>query len=389
MSDWSFGAVGDVFVHRDDPEDAFKYSSGLLHKIDLVFGNCEGAYTDQTETAPSAGWRVVSSTGNGEKLREAGFDVMACANNHTVDAGHRGLMDTLSLLQRQGIKTVGAGANAAEAHAAVGVSHRGVNVGFLAYASVYQAGYEARGSLPGLAAMRIHSHYYIPDSDPYGRVEPGAPPTIRTFPYPEDLERLRTSIADARQVYDVVIVSFHMGQASLPAIMTEYEFVLARSAIDFGADVVVGHHHHFLRGMEIYRGHPIFYGLGHFVFDLPGLGNVLDAVELSRLRARGEYAIYPREGYPLSPFHPDARMTMVAICNFRGRDIQAAGFFPCLINQDNHAVPLQMKGDQARRLASYVESIGNDAGLTTRYEIAELLPGLEGIRIAMEKIHSS
>ena len=54
MSDWSFGAVGDVF-HRDDPEDAFKYSSNLLHKIDLVFSNCEGAYTDQTETAPSAG----------------------------------------------------------------------------------------------------------------------------------------------------------------------------------------------------------------------------------------------------------------------------------------------------------------------------------------------
>ena len=389
MSDWSFGAVGDVFVNRDDPENAFKYSSDLLHKIDLVFGNCEGAYTDRTETAPSAGWRVVSSIRNGEKLSEAGFDMMACANNHSVDAGHRGLMDTVELLQRQGIKTVGAGTSAAEAYASVGVRHDGVNVGFLAYASVYQAGYEARDNLPGIAAMRIHSHYYIPDWDAYGRVEPGAPPTIRTVPYPEDLERLRTSIADAKLLYDVVIVSFHMGQASLPAIMTEYEFVLARSAIDFGADVVVGHHHHFLRGIEIYRGRPIFYGLGHFVFDLPGLGNALDAAELSRLRARGEYAIYPREGYPLSPFHPDARMTMVAICNFRGRDIQAAGFFPCLINQDNHAVPLQMKGDQARRLASYVESIGNDAGLTTRYEIAELLPGLEGIRIAMEKIHSS
>ena len=271
----------------------------------------------------------------------------------------------------------------------VGVRHDGVNVGFLAYASVYQAGYEARDNVPGLAAMRIHSHYYIPDWDAYGRVEPGAPPTIRTVPYPEDLERLRTSIADAKRLYDVVVVSFHMGQASLPAIMTEYEFVLARSAIDFGADVVVGHHHHFLRGIEIYRGSPIFYGLGHFVFDLPGLGNALDAAELSRLQARGEYAIYPREGYPLSPFHPDARMTMVAICNFRGRDIQAAGFFPCLINQDNQAVPLQMNGDQARRLTSYVESIGNDVGLTTRYETAELLPGHEGIRIVTKKVHSS
>lgn len=382
--DWSFGAVGDVFVNRPDPENAFKFSSDLLRKIDLVFGNCEGAYTDISDTAPSAGWRVVSSKRSGEKLRDAGFHVMACANNHTLDAGHRGLMDTLGLLRRQGIQTVGAGRNAAEAYAPVGIRQHSLNIGFLAYASVYQAGYEAGDNLPGLAAMRIHSHYYIPDWDPYGRIEPGAPPAVRTTPYPEDIEKLRSSIAHAKSIYDVVVVSFHMGQASLPAIMTEYEFVLARSAIDFGADVVLGHHHHFLRGMEIYRDRPIFYGLGHFVFDLPGLGTALNATELSKLRARGEYAIYPRDGHPLSPFHPDARMTMVALCTFRGRDISAAGFIPCLINGDNQAVPLQVDRDDARRLTKYVKSISSGAGLITRYEHAELLPGLQGIRIEMK-----
>ena len=73
--------------------------------------------------------------------------------------------------------------------------------------------------------------------------------------------------------------------------MTDYEFVLARSAIDFGADVVLGHHHHFLRGIELYRSKPIFYGLGHFVFDLPGLGDALTDRELTKLKQRGEYAI--------------------------------------------------------------------------------------------------
>ncbi len=366
--DWTFGAVGDVFVNRDDPGNAFRHSRDVLREIDVVFGNCEGAYTDEPGMAPSTGWRVAAPPTNGAALGAAGFDIMACANNHTLDAGHAGLADTLRLLQQQGIRTVGAGANAAEAHAAVGVEHNGVRVGFLAYASVYQAGYEARDSVPGLAAMRIHSHYYIPDWDAYGRVEPGAPPTVRTIPYPEDIGRLQSAVSDARARYDVVVVSFHMGQASLPAIMTDYEFVLARSAIDFGADVVLAHHHHFLRGIELYRSKPIFYGLGHFVFDLPGLGDSLTEHELAKLRQRGEYAIYPRPGYPLSPFHEDARMTMIAICDYRHDKLERAGFVPCLINGDNQAVPLRSANADFQRIKAYVKQIGETAGLRTRYE---------------------
>ena len=367
MTTWTFGAVGDVFVNRDDPDNAFLGCSDLLNDLDLVFGNCEGAFTDHPHFAPSADWRVVAPASNGRSLAKAGFDVMAVANNHILDAGHEGLIDTLDLLHSQGIKTVGAGASLAEARAAAIVERAGVRVGFLGFASVYQAGYEARAATPGLSAMRIHSHYFIPEWDAYGRVEPGVVPAVRTFPYPEDLDLLKSLIGDLRTRADVVVVSHHWGQAGRPAYLTDYERILGHTSIEAGADVVLGHHHHFLRGIEIYRGKPIFYGLGHFVFDLPGLGAALSPDKLEKLKQMGEYAIYPREGYPLSPFHPDARMTMVGACNFAGSTMISAGFFPCLIDGNNHAVPLRSVDPRARHVADYLSKISIEAGLETQY----------------------
>ena len=377
---WRLGAVGDVFVDRPDPQHAFRHCAPVLRSIDLVFGNCEGAYTDAPHYAPSAGWRVVSGTGNALGLREAGFHVMACANNHSLDAGHEGLAHTVGILRNQGIHTVGAGCDAVEANRPAVVEQSGLKIGFLAYSSVYQAGYEARPGVPGIAAMRIHSHYYIPDWDAYGRVEPGVTPQVRTFVYPEDVGALQTAIAKAREACDTVVVSFHWGTARVPAVLMDYETRLGRAAIDFGADVVFGHHHHFLRGMELYKGRPIFYGLGHFVFDLPGLEQALTPHELCKLQAMGEHAIYPRAGYPLSPFHPDARMTMIAVAQFEGAALLTAGFIPCLIDQYNHAVPLHLHREEGERVLQYMGQITAAAGFTTQY-----LPGekVGGFQVAM------
>ena len=380
---WTLGAVGDVFVNRPNPKDAFRHSGDVLRRFDLTFGNCEGAFTDRPHFAPSAGWRVVAPARNGRGLCDAGFHVMACANNHIVDAGHEGLADTLSLLRCQGIAPVGAGLDAGQAHAAVVRECHGVRVGFLAYASVYQAGYEARKNSPGVAAMRVHSHYYIPDWDAYGRVEPGVPPQVRTIPYPEDVERLVTSIAALRMSANVVIVSHHWGRAGRPAILTDYERILGHASIEAGADVVLGHHHHFLRGVEIHRGRPIFYGLGHFVFDLPGLDEALTEREIHALHEMGEYAIYPRPGYPLSPFHPDARMTMIATCNFRGRMLDSVGFVPCLIDCENHAVPLDLHSEDGARIVRYMERISAEAGLDTDYDVSG--PTIGGVGVVSIK----
>lgn len=368
MKQWTFGAVGDVFVNRPDFANAFAHSSTLLRRLDLVFGNCEGAYCDDPRFAPSAGWRVVAPRRCAAGLAEAGFHMMALANNHILDAGHEGLSQTISVLREQGIVTAGAGGTLAEARGPAIVERAGLRIGMLSFASVYQAGYEARTEVPGLSPMRVHSHYYIPDWDAYGKVEPGVPPQVRTVPFPEDLEVLRSSISEVRRQVDVVVVSHHWGRAGEPASITDYERILGRASIDAGAEIVLGHHHHYLRGIEVYRDRPIYYGLGHFVFDLPGLDQSLSPFELEKLKAMGEHAIFPREGYPLSPFHPDARMTMVAICAFDGPRLSSFGFVPCLIDGSNHARPLDAGADEWQMVVDYLAKISAVAGIRSDFE---------------------
>jgi poly-gamma-glutamate synthesis protein (capsule biosynthesis protein) len=181
---------------------------------------------------------------------------------------------------------------------------------------------------------------------------------------------MQAAIADLRRNADVIVVSHHWGRAGLPAILTDYERILGHASIDAGANIVLGHHHHFLRGIELYRGKPIFYGLGHFVFDLPGLENALTEDEIQKLNEMGEYAIYPRDGYPLSPFHPDARMTMIATCDFTGKELRSVGFVPCLLNGASNAIPLPTGSIETVHIADYMREITTAANLPTRYVVA-------------------
>ena len=369
MSDfrWTLGAVGDVFLNRPDPHRAFDRVGPVLKDVDLLFGNCEGVYTDDPRSVPTAsGFRLISGSSNAEALGPAGFHVMSCANNHTVDAGHEGLADTLDCLRAQGIRTAGAGGNAIEARRPAILEIQGLRVAVLAFTAVYPAGYEARERSAGVAAMRVHTHYFV-HPEAFGRVEPGADPQIGTFPFPGDLALLADSIRAAKACADMVVVSFHWGKSTRPALLTDYEKAYGHAAIDAGCDAVLGHHHHLLRGIELYCGKPIFYGLGHFAFDMPGLEQALGEEQLRRLHAFGEYAIYPREGYPRLPFHPDSRMTMVGLCRFDGRDLAEVCFVPCLINRDNQPEPLALDEERGRRVVDYVRAITQHADLPTAY----------------------
>ncbi len=347
----------------------------IFRELDVLVGNCEGSFTAQPEFAPSSSWRVVADPRNASVLGPAGFHVLTCANNHTMDAGYRGLHDTLDTLQRQSILTPGAGANLDAANRPVTIERHGRKLAVTSHSSVFQAGYGARAATPGIATVRVHSHYYFPEWDESGRIEPGARPHVRTFAWPEDIETLRRLLADARTQSDLVVACFHWGSAWKRGFITDYEREVGRAAIEAGADLVLGHHHHFLRGVEFHQGKPIFYGLGHLVFDLTWIGAMLPPGEIARLQdAYGDYAIYPREGYPLLPFHPDARLTMIAIAAVDGARISEVGFIPCVINPANQAVPVSLDSEAGRAVLDYVELVTREAGHRTRY-----LPG--GFRV--------
>jgi poly-gamma-glutamate synthesis protein (capsule biosynthesis protein) len=205
---------------------------------------------------------------------------------------------------------------------------------------VFPHGAEAQARSPGLAP--IHAYNLYQDAVPY-LWQPGALPTVRTVDDERDVAALYDSIEAARALADVVVVSGHWGDWSRPAVLTDHEARIARLAIDAGADVVVGHHHHLLRGIEWYRDCPIFYGLGHFVFDMHRIVTA----------TRGETDGEPPSNVPFDYYGPDSRLTAIAWAQLDGGSWRA-GVLPCQINRQGQAVPYAADAPEGREVVSYL-----------------------------------
>jgi poly-gamma-glutamate synthesis protein (capsule biosynthesis protein) len=360
--------AGDVYPNVADGVASFRDLREILAAADVVAGNCEGVYSDQPSPAPSHKHMMVSPAQRGAMLGEAGFDVLSLANNHMIDGGYAGLEDTRKLLAGQGIQTMGAGENLAAALRPAIVERGGVAVAFLGFCSVFPVGYEARAGRPGIAAVRVRTHYSDPDPNFW---EPGIEPVISTEPFPDDLDRYQQAIAAAREQADVVLVLNHWGYSSRLEIVQDYELQLARAAVDSGADAVLCCHHHSLRGIEFRAGKPIFYGLGTLVHHLTTLYPP-SAGELDRRRAAfGALAHIPDPEFPLFPFHPDARQTGLAVLDISAAGIVTAGFVPAVIRQDGSTEPLRPGDQRADDILAYLQRITADRGFTTAFRPAE------------------
>jgi poly-gamma-glutamate synthesis protein (capsule biosynthesis protein) len=168
-------------------------------------------------------------------LEQAGIDGVTLGNNHVLDAGASGLAETLEHLDQAGIERAGAGMDLAEAREPMIFDLGGTRIGVLSHLSI--PGYEwawATETTPGTAPL-------VED-------------VLR-----EDVERLREEV-------DLVVVMPHWGIEYL-AQPEPGQVELAHAAVDAGADLVVGGHAHWPKGMEMYGGAPIFYGVGNFLLD--------------------------------------------------------------------------------------------------------------------------
>lgn len=360
--------AGDVFPNLPDGEASFRNLRGLLSSANLVVGNCEGVYTDRPAPSPSHKHMMVAPPANGEFLGSVPFHAMTLANNHMMDAGYVGLADTAGLLQRTGIATFGAGDTMDQALRPHIVELAGRRVAFLAYCSVMPVGYEARPNRPGVAALRVRTFYADPDPNFW---EPGIAPTIITSPLREDLERIRQAIVDARQLADIVIVMPHWGYSSRLEILQDYELELAHDAVDHGASAVLCAHHHSLRGVELYRDRPIYFGLGTLVHHLRTLYPPTER-ELERRREKfGAEAHIPDPQYPLFPFHPDARMTGIAVIDVGPNGDINPGLCLGEILPDGSTDALCVGDPRARRVAAYLERITRRVGFDTNYKMSD------------------
>jgi hypothetical protein len=132
---------------------------------------------------------------------------------------------------------------------------------------------------------------------------------------------------------------------------------------------VFGHHPHIMRGIEVYRGRPIFHGLGNFVSVTHALtpGGDRDSPERVAWAERRQrlYGFAPDPDMPQYPFHPESRNTAVALCRFDEDGLVEAGFVPCWI--DGTASPVPLAGAEADGVVDYVERITAAAGLNGRF----------------------
>jgi poly-gamma-glutamate capsule biosynthesis protein CapA/YwtB (metallophosphatase superfamily) len=216
---------------------------------DLRIVNLETAVTVSDEFWPGKGIHYRMQPANVECLAAAGIDCCVLANNHVLDWGHAGLVETLATLRRAGIATAGAGGNLREAEAPAILAAAGRRV------LVFACGSPTSG---------------IPRAWAAGRARPG----LSLLPDSTDkaAERLAGRIAAVRRADDLVVASIHWGP-NWGYEIPDSRRRLARQLIDeAGVDVVHGHSSHHPLGIEVHRGRPILYGCGDFLNDYEGIG---------------------------------------------------------------------------------------------------------------------
>lgn len=215
-------------------QDPFKDFSKLLQDADISIGNLECVvgtygYKEKKPYTFLAHPRVVP-------LLKKYFSAVSLANNHTGDFGSAAFSRMLTHLQRQGLSYFGGGVNLAQSHEPALFHRKGRTVAVLGYSGILPRSFESLEDRPGVAWM-------------------------------ED-DFVKFDIQRARNFHkaDVVIVYPHWGN-EYEKLSSVQQTQMAKWMIDAGADAVVGGHPHVTQNIEIYKGKPIFYSLGNFVFN--------------------------------------------------------------------------------------------------------------------------
>jgi poly-gamma-glutamate capsule biosynthesis protein CapA/YwtB (metallophosphatase superfamily) len=344
---------GDIIL---DVEDADHWLSGiapLARSADLAIGHLEVPHTSRGEEMAGDVPAPGADPANLEALARAGFDAVTMAGNHIADCGAVGIADTIETLDRLGIAHCGAGPDLATATrpAFLGAGER--QVALLSYNCVGPEIAWAAADRAGCAYVRV----------PPLSGGPTTPQVKLGEPDPGSLADMQRDIAAARNAAGLVIVALHKGTTHRPAHLDAYERTLAHAAIDAGADVVVGHHAHIAQGVELYRGKPIFHGLGNGCVVTRALSPDQDHPARAEWaqRRKAMFGFEPDPAYHLAPFHPEAVNAMAARIRWAADGGVTAGFVPLWIEAPGR--PTVATGERAAEVADYIAQIGPRAGL--------------------------
>ena len=293
-------------------DDATRKLVELLTDTDVSFTNLEVLPND------FAGYPALESGGSHfaahqwvmDDLTDMGFNLFACANNHSLDYSIEGLMAMIDVLDERGISYAGVGENLAASRMPVYLDTAAGSVGMISCSSTFHSGQEAAEQRPdmvgrpGLNPLHYDTTYYVtqeqydairdvalglgveqqrqqriqlgfafppddPDVLPFleGNFKVGDSTRVETVPKEKDVLAMEKWVREARRRSDLVVVSLHAHEQQAEDKEQPADFIklFAHRMIDAGADMVVGHGPHLIRGMELYQGKPIFYSLGNFI----------------------------------------------------------------------------------------------------------------------------
>lgn len=222
----------------------------MIAGADAFVANEEFPFSERGTQAPDKQFTFRLPTSRLHIMNEIGADVVTLANNHTLDFGREALSDTLTNLDSIGIRHVGAGENLAQASEPVYLDIKGKKVAVLGATRVMPVGSWAAGA----NSSGLFSAY--------------------------DSEAVAKKIREVRPNCDYLILMIHWGieRNTSPE---GYQVSDGRKYIDAGADMVVGAHPHVLQGMEFYKGKPVLYSLGNFIFGSSIPSTMLVEAEIS------------------------------------------------------------------------------------------------------------
>lgn len=374
-----------------------------------------------------------------DELQALGFDVFACANNHALDYSIEGLVASVEALEGRGVPFAGIGRTLSAARMPAYVDCGDTSVAVISCASTFAKGQEAgeqsadMQGRPGLSPLRFDTVYEVerdqlealrniatdlgleeqrlgriqmgfafPPDDPelFHLLEPNlgagslldakfriaSKPAVRTSPRRRDVDAITRWVRDARLRADTVVVSLHgHEQGRNKEEPAEFMREFAREVIGEGADVVVGHGPHLLRGMEVHEGRPIFYSLGNFVaqnelvYKLP-----MDAYDRFRVdpgKTPSEVFLARTQNDQKS-FPADKRywQTVMPVCDLVGGRIADMEIVPVTLGHGEAARhrgrPSIAQGEEAEDILSRFKRLSEDLG--TEFDVAggEIRPHL-------------
>ncbi len=291
-----------------------------LLKGDVRFTNLEGAVAEKGESVQE-GRGFLTPPEALDALTTFGFNLLSLADNHAFDMKVTGIQNTIREANRRSIVHAGTGNNLAEAAAPAYLRTPKGTIALIASSSgLIAPGGSATADRPGVNELRIEAG----DKENEATEDlPGAPGNT---PNPEDSQRILQSIRDARQHADLVIVYQHnhvFANHSFATIFTEgmperlapndWLKKWTHAEVDAGADIVVMHGAPLLHGVEIYKGRPIFYDLGNFIYNVPPVLTYID--------------------------EPINWESVVAYVQFQGNKLQSISLRPIVLNNIGNGQP--------------------------------------------------